>query len=83
MRITPTRKQTPGISYRILSQSGERAILQCQYHCPYCMRKSTARSIVYPPDYDRLETGGFCDALPCSECGETAHVRFWRAMRTE
>lgn len=78
----PKNKQTPGMSYRILSQNEERAVLEYQYHCPYCMRKSSVRSVVYPPDYERLETGGFYDSLACSACGKTADVRFWRNMRT-
>lgn len=77
----PKNKQTPGMSYRILSQNEDRAILEYQYLCPYCMRKTTTQSFVYPADYDRLETGGFYDTLACSECGKTADVRFWRVMR--
>ncbi len=79
----PQNKQTPGMNYRILSQSGERAIIECRYLCPCCMRSSTVKSVVYPSDYGRLETGGFRVSLPCSECGRTADVRFWRVMRND
>ena len=76
-------KQMPGISYKIITQDAQQAILEYTYLCPYCMRKSTVRSGVYPPDYERIETGGFFDALTCSECGKTADVRFWRTMKSD
>lgn len=76
-------KQMPGISYKIITQDAQQAILEYTYLCPYCMRKSTVRSGVYPPDYERIETGGFFDALTCSECGKTADVRFWRTMKID
>ena len=79
----PGHKQMPGMAYRIISQNAERAILEYVYLCPYCMRKSTVQSKAYPPDYERLDTGGFYDALACSECGKTADVRFWRAMKID
>ncbi len=77
----PKHKQTPGISYRILSQDARQAVMEYTYLCPYCMRKSTVRSTVRPADYARLETGGFFDALACSQCGQTADVRFWKTMK--
>ena len=73
----------PGISYKIITQDAQQAILEYTYLCPYCMRKSTVRSGVYSPDYERIETGGFFDALTCSECGKTADVRFWRTMKID
>ena len=76
-------KQMSGISYKIITQDAQQAILEYTYLCPYCMRKSTVRSGVYPPDYERIETGGFFDALTCSECGKTADVRFWRTMKID
>ena len=76
-------KQMPGISYKVIMLDTQQAILEYTYLCPYCMRKSTVRSSVYPPDYARLETGGFFDALACSECGKTADVRFWRTMKID
>jgi hypothetical protein len=51
------------------------------YLSPYCMRKSTVSSSVYLPDYERRDTGGFFNALVCSECGKTAAVHFWRTMK--
>ena len=44
----PRHKQTPGISYRILSQDARQAVMEYTYLCPYCMRKSTVRSTVRP-----------------------------------
>ena len=79
----PRHKQTPGMTYQVISQNESQAVVAYTYLCPYCMRKSMVRSTVYPADYDRLETGGFYDALDCSECGETADVRFWRTMRID
>ena len=79
----PEHKQTPGMTYRILSQDETHAVLEYTYFCPYCMRKSTVRSVAYAPDYERLETGGFLDGLECSECGQTADVRFWKTMKIE
>ncbi len=76
-------RQTPGMSYRVLSQNEERAVLEYQYLCPYCMRKTAVQSFVYPADYERLETGGFCDTLTCSECCKPADVRFWHVMRID
>lgn len=74
-------RQTPGMTYRVLSQNVSQAILEYTYLCPYCMRKTTVRSTVYPADYERLETGGFYDVLDCGECGKTTDVRFWRTMK--
>lgn len=79
----PRHRRMPGMAYRVVAQDERQAVLECTYLCPYCMRKATVQSVVYPPDYERLETGGFCDALDCSECGRTADVRFWRAMKTD
>ena len=76
-------KQMPGMTYKVITQDAQQAILEDTYLCPYCMRQSTGRSSVYPPDYERLETGGFFDALACSECSKTADVRFWRTMRID
>lgn len=74
-------RQMPGMSYRIVSQNVNQTILECTYLCPYCMRQSTVRTVIYPADYERLETGGFYDSLDCSECGKTADVRFWHNMK--
>ena len=79
----PRHKQMPGITYRIVSQDAARATLEYTYLCPYCMRKSTVRSEVFASDFERLESGGFYDSLPCSECGKTADVRFWRTMKID
>ncbi len=76
-------RQMPGMTYQIVSQNAQQAVMEYTYFCPYCMRKSTVRSVVHPPDYDRLETGGFFDSLICSECGQTADVRFWKTMKIE
>ena len=76
-------RQMPGMTYQVISQNENQATLEYTYLCPYCMRKSTVRSTVYPADYDRLETGGFYDALECSECGKKADVRFWLTMRID
>ena len=69
------------MTYKVITQDAQQAVLEYTYLCPYCMRTSTVRSSVYPPDYERLETGGFFDALSCSECGQIADVRFWRTMK--
>lgn len=79
----PRHKQMPGISYQVISQNEHMAKLEYTWLCPYCMRKSIARSTVYPSDYERLETGGFYDALVCSECGKIADVRFWKTMKID
>ena len=79
----PRHKQMPGMTYRILTQDECQATLEYTYLCPYCMRKATVQSAVFTPDYERLETGGFYDALACSECGKTTDVRFWRAMKID
>ena len=71
------------MTYKVITQDAQQAVLEYTYLCPYCMRKSTVRSSVYPPDYERLETGGSFDALACSECGKTADVRFWRTMKID
>lgn len=76
-------KQMPGMTYKVITQDAQQAVLEYTYLCPYCMRKSTVRSGVYPPDYERLETGGFFDTLSCSECGQIADVRFWRIMKID
>lgn len=73
----------PGMSYQVISQNERLATLKYTWICPYCMRKATAHSTVYPSDYKRLETGGFCDALACSECGKVADVRFWKTMKVD
>lgn len=77
----PRHKQMPGMTYQILSQDEHQATLEYTWLCPYCMRKSVIQSTVFPSDYERLETGGFYDALACSECGKIADVRFWRTMK--
>ena len=74
-------KQTPGMTYKVITQDVQQGILEYTYLYPYCMRKSTVSSSVYPPDYERRDTGGFFNALVCSECGKTAAVRFWRTMK--
>lgn len=79
----PIHKQMPCMTYHVISQDAAQATVEYTYLCPYCMRKATVRSLVYAPDYERLETGGFYDALTCSECGKTADVRCWRTMRIE
>ncbi len=79
----PRHKQMPGMTYQVISQDESQAELEYTYHCPYCMRKATVRSVVYSPDYERLETGGFYDALTCSECDKIADVRFWRTMKID
>ena len=79
----PRHKQMPGMTYQILSQDASQATVEYTYLCPYCMRKASVQSTVYPPDYDRLETGGFYDSLACNECGKTADVRFWRTMKID
>ena len=71
----PRHRQMPGMTYQIVSQNAQQALMEYTYYCPYCMRKSTVRSVVHPSDYDRLETGGFFDSLICSECGQTADVK--------
>lgn len=82
-RLMAKHKQMPGMTYQVISRNESQAILEYTYLCPYCMRKSIVRSSVYPADYERLETGGFYDALDCSECGKTADVRFWRTMKID
>ena len=77
----PRHKQMPGVTYQIVSQDEHQAVIEYTYFCPYCMRKSIVRSAAHPPDYQRLENGGFFDILMCSECGQKAEVRFWKAMR--
>ena len=46
-------RQMPGMSYRIVSQNVNQTILECTYLCPYCMRRSTVRTVIYPADYER------------------------------
>ena len=75
--------QMPGMTYQVMSRDEQQAELEYAYLCPYCKRKATVHSIVFAPDYGRLETGGFYDALSCSECRKTTDVRFWRTMRIE
>ena len=79
----PKHKQMPGMTYRILFQDAQQATLEYTYLCPYCMRKSIVQSVVYSPDYERLETGGFFDVLSCSECNKITDVRFWRTMKID
>lgn len=79
----PRHKQMPGMTYQIISQDASHATVEYTYLYPYCMRKATVQSTVFAPDYERLETGGFYDALVCSECGKTADVRFWRTMKID
>ena len=74
-------KQTPGMTYKVITQDVQQGILEYTYHYPYCMRKSTVSSSVYPPDYERRDTGSFFNALVCSACIKTAAVRFWRTMK--
>ena len=76
-------KQMPGMTYQVMSQEASQAEVKYTYLCPYCMQKATVLSTVFAPDYERLETGGFYDALTCSECGKTADVRFWRTMKID
>ena len=73
----------PGMTYQIVSQDASQATVEYTYLCPYCMRKATVQSAVFAPDYDRMETGGFYDALACSECGKIADVRFWLTMKID
>ena len=75
------RKQTPGMSFWIIKQDAYQAVLEYTYYCPYCMRKSTSQSVVFPVDYERLESGGFYDTLTCSQCSKKADVRFWQTMK--
>ena len=77
------QKQTTRITYRIIAQTEQKAIMEYTYICPNCMRKTTVSSEAYPSDYGRLETGGFCEELTCSKCNQSADVRFWAAMKTE
>ena len=42
----PEHKQMPGMSYQIISQNAQQAETEYTYFCPYCMRKSTVRSMV-------------------------------------
>ena len=60
----PKHKQMPGMTYRILFQDAQQATVEYTYLCPYCMRKSIVQSVVYSPDYERLETGGFLTHFP-------------------
>lgn len=69
------------MTYKVITQDVQQGILVYTYLSPYCMRKSTVSSSVYLPDYERRDTGGFFNALVCSECGKTAAVRFWRTMK--
>ena len=64
------QSQMPGMTYQIVSQNAQQAVMEYTYFCP-------------SPDYDRLETGGFFDSLICSECEQTADVRFWKTMKIE
>ncbi len=82
-RLMAKHKQMPGMTYKVIFQNESQPILEYTYLYPYCMRKSTVRFSVYPPDYGRLEPGGFYDSLDCSECGKTADVRFWRTMKID
>lgn len=79
----PRHKQMPGMTYQIISQDERQAELEYTYLCPYCMRKSVVRSVVHSPDYERLETGGFFDAITCSKCRQVTDVRFWKTMKIE
>ena len=79
--IMSGRKLTPGMSFRIITQDAYQAVLEYTYYCPYCMRKSTSQSVVFPVDYERLESGGFYDTLTCSQCSKNADVRFWQTMK--
>ena len=56
-------RQMPGMTYRIVSQNVNQAILECTYLCPYCMRQSTVRTVIYPADYERLETWKRVDSM--------------------
>ena len=79
----PTNRQQLGASYKILGQNENQAEVEYSWLCPYCGLKTKIRSIVYPTDYERLETGGFYDSLGCSLCGKSADVRFWRSMKVD
>lgn len=72
-----------GMTYQVITKNPAQAMVEYIYLCPYCMRKSTVHSVVYTPDYERIETGGFYDVLSCSECGKTADIRFWRTMKID
>ena len=62
----------------MITQDAQQAIPEYTYLRLYCIRKSTVRFNVYPPDYERPETGGFFDVLLYSK---TANVRFRRNMK--
>lgn len=79
----PRHKQMPGMTYQVVSQDASQATVEYTYLCPYCMQKATVRSTVFAPDYDRLETGGFYDAIACNKCGKISDVRFWRTMKID
>lgn len=79
----PRHKQMPGMTYQIISQDERQAVVEYTYLCPHCIRKAKVQSAVYSADYGRLETGGFYDALTCSECGKITNVRFWRTMKID
>ena len=79
----PKHRQMPGQSYKILSQDEHCARVEYRWLCPYCERQVSTQSAVYPADYERLETGGFYDALECPSCGKTADVRYWKTTRIE
>ena len=64
------------MTYKVISR-----MYMYTYLSPYCMRKSTVSSSVYPRDYERRDTGSFFNALVCSACIKTAAVRFWRTMK--
>ena len=79
-RRIPIPQIYQGADYRLWV---DRYYIAAQRLADESMRKSTARSVVHSSDYDRLETGGFFDSLICSECGQTADVRFWKTMKIE
>ena len=79
----PKPRPMPGQSYKILSQDEHCARVEYRWLCPYCERQVSTQSAVYPADYERLETGGFYDALECPSCGKTADVRYWKTTRID
>ena len=79
----PRHMQMPGMAYKIIRQDENEANVEYTWLCPYCGQVTTVQSIVYPSDYERLETGGFYDALVCEYCGKTTDVRFWRSVRRD
>lgn len=74
--------QSDFISTALMNNDCE-AVVEYRWLCPYCERQVSTQSAVYPADYERLETGGFYDALECPSCGKTADVRYWKTTRID